>query len=798
MRIVKRLGENTELSTIDRDSTAEEFDKLLQEYREAARGKKAEMATLRERLADALTADLRLLQQQMVETNTYLLLFFDTYEFIEYNPITAVLRPAQTFPDNYQSNRVRAIIAGRNSIDWKHQNWLGREKEVIVRTLPPFNYDKTVEYLQTRLDIYDINSMPSETLQALYQKTEGRPIMLGLVIDVLNKRIKDLETLVAIDRPMFEASLVEEINHFEDPSKWVVFSMAHIYHRFDAAFLDRLINWPGLKGLVPEMQYWELVKELPALSFVRTSGSGEDFVLHDEMRRLVNKYCWETNDLDGRIRCELSNLAVNYYTELIDREENEEQRQSYVVEKLFHELFLDLDTGFQSFERHFNYAIDFSLRAFARALLQELQKFEHRLLYEQHQAMKLAEARVLREEENPAAALEILSSLEQHSEWAEHHRSDLLFEKGTCYLRLSQYSQSIACIEACLELEQSNKDKTRQALLLNRLGYIHRLQGRNAEAMRYYEEALRVQRNLDDPAEYANLLNNMGNVLRLQGNLEEALRYCKLALRIRNDLFRQHKINEYYVGLSLSTLGHIYHNLGEVKEAEKAYQEAFDIYNSVGDKSAIAGAYNNLGRVWVQKGDLRKAREGFQQAARIATGVSLQSEIESYNQLGRLSLLQEQWEEAISFFEQAIAFSRQVGLDFQLAENLLYLADALDRAGSPSDEQIKEAKRIARKNDYTYLLARAEEVQGNMYRRKQKYQSAFRHYRVACRYMALRGSLEFNRMLRKLNDALLEIPGNFLPGIIDSLLSYWYELGLDEKYPGLPETCREVNRHMLL
>src|SRR6266568_1144757 len=322
----------------------EDFDNLLQAYRDAARGKKAEMATLRERLADALAADLRLLQQHMIETGTYLFLFFDTYELIEYNPITAVLRPAQTFPDNYQSNRVRAIIAGRNVIDWKHQNWVGREREAIVHTLPPFNYDETVEYLQTRLDIYDINSMPSQTLHALYQKTEGRPILLGLVADVLNKRINPPETLVAINKSMFEASLVEEINHFEDPSKWVIFSMAHIYHRFDSAFLDRLINWPGLKGLVPEIHYQELVKELPTLSFVRSSGSGEGFVLHDEMRRLVNKYCWEANDPGGRIRCELSKLAVNYYAELIDREGNAEQRQSYIVEKLFHELFLDVET----------------------------------------------------------------------------------------------------------------------------------------------------------------------------------------------------------------------------------------------------------------------------------------------------------------------------------------------------------------------------------------------------------------------------------------------------------------------
>ncbi len=65
-------------------------------------------------------------------------------------------------------------------------------------------------------------------------------------------------------------------------------------------------------------------------------------------------------------------------------------------------------------------------------------------------------------------------------------------------------------------------------------------------------------------------------------------------------------------------LGHIYHALGEVSEEEKAYREAFDIYNRVGNKSAIAATYNCFGRLWMRKGELKKAREDFEQAARIA------------------------------------------------------------------------------------------------------------------------------------------------------------------------------------
>src|SRR5579859_451502 len=286
---------------------AQEFEKSLLEYREAVRRQRIEGISFRERLADALVSDLRLLQQSMKESNTYLLLFFDTFELIENNPITAVLRPTQTFPDIYKSSRVRVIIAGRNVLNWRHQNWVGREQEILTYPIAPFTYEETIGYLQNKSEVYDdIASLPQQTLQALYERTEGRPILVGLSSDVLNNRILTPDALATIDRKLFEASLVEEINRFEDPGKWVIFAMAHIYHRFNAAFLGRLMHWPGLQGLVPEIHYQELAERLVTLSFVRRSGSGEDFVLHDEMRRLVNQYCWRIQDGSGRLRRELS------------------------------------------------------------------------------------------------------------------------------------------------------------------------------------------------------------------------------------------------------------------------------------------------------------------------------------------------------------------------------------------------------------------------------------------------------------------------------------------------------------
>lgn len=776
----------------------ERFLKILQEYHETVREELMETVNMREHMGDALTDDLRILQGQLHENKVSILLFFDTFELVERHLVSAVLDPAHTFPDFYHFSRFRAIIAGRNAPDWTHPNWAGREHEIEVRPLKPFDFADTVHYLRVHSYVHDIESLAQETLHALHERSEGRPILVGLITDVLNKRIKTPQTLISISRAEFEASLVEEINNFDDPSRWAVFTMAHVYHRFNATLLSLLMNRPGLKGLVPEMEYQELLEAIPRLSFVRRSTYSDDFVLHDEMRRLVNKYCWEKQDPDERIRRDLSMLAVEYYTALIADEEREEVRQSYIAETLFHQLFINIDEGLRYFEQYFDRSLASSRLAFARALFQELHKFAERLSHEQKLKMMLDEAALLQEELNPRAALALYQQLEGNSPWEVQHRGVIFFEKSSCYVKLSQFGEAEKCIAEGLEIERFNKNQIRYSRLYNLLGYIHRRRGQYDEAMRYYEECLKIQRNLDDLQNYAATLNNMGNVLRLQNKLEESLRFCKLALRNRRDLYKQGKARELDVGLSLSTIGHTYNALDELVEAERAYQEAFNIYKRYGDKRSLAAAYNSLGRVHYRKGELEKALEDYRQGARIAAGASHESEIQSYAEQGRVLVELERWQEAIEYCDHALEIARRVGQNHQIAKNLLTLAEALDQTGQSAFEQLKEAKHIARDNSYNDLLGRAAEIQGDMSYRRQEYQSAFKYYRVACRFMALRGSPDFDRFLRKLNDVLLDVPNSFLPGVIDSLLEYWFALGLDREYPQLVSACKEVIRHMVL
>src|SRR5437762_964285 len=74
---------------------------VLQEYHDPAGSENIGIEDFRLKIFDALNADLYELEGQLLARDTYLFIFFDTFEVIERNPTIAVLHPRRSFPDNY-------------------------------------------------------------------------------------------------------------------------------------------------------------------------------------------------------------------------------------------------------------------------------------------------------------------------------------------------------------------------------------------------------------------------------------------------------------------------------------------------------------------------------------------------------------------------------------------------------------------------------------------------------------------------------------------------------------------------
>jgi tetratricopeptide (TPR) repeat protein len=784
-----------DLQTVYPDWLPTTFIKAAQEYRININSKNVDVVNLKLSISEAITTDLQALEEGLLAKNAYLLVFFDTFEAIEQDPTIAVLHPARTFPDRYRFQRLRAIVAGRNGPDWTHANWQGHEPEVQSVALSPFNLQEMLRYLNME-SVYTLQAQNEQT-HALYERTNGRPILLGLVKDILNQRILNLDELVDIPPFEFEPYLVAQINKLENPLNWVILFMAHAYHRFNITLLDWIIHALDMHDPIIRINQDKLQAILPTLSFVRYPGYGQDFVLHDEMRRLVVRYCWEPLDPDRSIRREISRNIIDYYKQELSQEQNEQKRQPYTIEMLYHLLFADIDSGFDYFLKTFSKVIDLSMDTFARALLQETRKFWDSLSQEQRGDLTLWEVRLLRIEKNPTLALQRCLSLESadNKQWLIDHYADYIFEKGKCYQTSERFPEAITNLTESLQLENARDNEQRCANILSSLGYIHRRLGLFDVAVRYYEESTGIFKKLKQMESYAAMLNNVGNVYRIQGKIEEALQRCMLAWRIRHNLFQKGEIPEFLIGLSLSTLGRIYLDVNDLARAEGFFSQAFEIYQRTAYKRGIAATYNRFGELDLAKGNLQTAEEWFKKAQTASMEIDIEAQIESLNRQGRILSMHNQWQKAIPFFTEAISLAIQVHDHYQHVESLLDIANAQEHLDQhkPSQQAFQLAKEISTRENYLYLLGHAEEIQGDLRYKASEYRPAFKHYREYCRYMALYNTQEYSAALHKINDRLFPVPQDKILSVTQILTDYWLAHNMDKDYPELIHICTEVN-----
>lgn len=771
---------------------------IRKDYYQALQAKHQDIFAIRRQLGEALTNDLWDLKPLIERDKGYILLFFDTFERIEINPSNALLSSERHFPDYYHFDLFRTIAAGRHLPEPSQIGWNWSEKDIRSCALTSFTTKEIEQFMTINVPTLDFLEYSSQPLKSVKALTEGRPILLALLTEILRKQNITVNHLMREPKPTFEEKLATQIMSFHYPLNYALLFMSHVRHRFNQSMLQAIFQEVKVGKPLTSTQYKKTTDELIEFPSVRASSSSHDFTLHDELQRLVIKYCWPTVAASSELRLCISKITVAHYEELLRTEGNEEIRESYRVEMLYHKLFIEVDDGLDFFYEHFMRALELSQTVFARNLLEEVRRFHHetllpnefprkRLSAEQLDDLKLAEADLLLEEDAPMSALQLYEELENNTVWMERHASDLLFGKANSYLKAEMYSQATETYEKCLRLFQISKARTSE--IYNGLGLIARRQSNYSLAIEYYETSLGFLKNLGKPQQYASVLNNLGNAYRINGTPEKGLLYCKRALQIREQLFREGKYGQLPVGLSHSTLGLIYQTMGNLAQEEFHYSEAFQIFQALGSKVYLAGARINLGKVWHAKGNRDEALKYFQEAYKLVKGLNREAEIESLNQQGRVYRERGQWRNAMDYFTKALVLSREVKQRFGISENLIYLADCLAHLGRPYAKELEEARNTAPNK---LIEGRVEEIQGDIFYRAGDFQAAFTFYGRASRLYAQHSEVEFAKILERLESHLLDVPGDILSDIITPLLAYWTEEKLNESYPQLPRLCRAV------
>lgn len=593
---------------------------------------------------------------RMAQAAHKLVLCFDTIELLQYessvveerarlDEIDARLKPwlLNTLP---QLHNVLVVFAGRPkppspddaSVNL-HARLLGdmatafggEDSHWEAIELKPFTLRETEAFIRVLSGAREL--IPAATAPLVHRLTEGRPIFLHLVVDLIGQLSPEPARILALfdrwadlvqaddgdarlqdaQRQVQEAILSSLQNDAGDLSGYFA-RLALMPKGIDADILQDIF------GMMPSEAQGFLDRIQP-LSFVKQhKGRGgaqpERFFLHDEMYRLLT-----SPTLIPHIRVEeramAARLATGYYARLIAQTTQRlgqpqdateaagvrRQLQQLQIEQLYYFLVQDVRAGYQKFRELSDQAHRERQVGFSMQLLDEFLRFYNAPARRRLFAMaEISPEQVTRE--NALLWLERFhwwASYERAIEFAEklmgdpagfHIREEDLAIWGNIYAfwvrdRTILYGYEPATIERArpiLEtLRQQNASDHEvvlaRARLATSIGYMLDQGGLLDSAAPYYVEAKTAFTALGSYRdELAMLLNNMAYLYATRGEMTMARSLASEALRINRELN-----NIYSLGLTLTTLANVEIRRGDYRQAADYAQDALAKFQELED-----------------------------------------------------------------------------------------------------------------------------------------------------------------------------------------------------------------------
>ena len=521
--------------------------------------------------------------------------------------------------------------------------------DLTIVQLKPLDLAETEELIATLTEDTGFELVSKELLPVAHRLTEGKPIFLHLVVDLLQTLSREPRRILNLfGQHKSLVDVVEGSQALKDARQQLQTELLSAV--FNAAELSGYLEWIALmpKGVdaeilhqtlgLPVPEAGDLLGRMEPLSFVKRFVAppgavrlhGERTFLHEEMYDLLTlpSVADDPVDLRNKERSVAHGLTENYYDPKIaqlrqeieaappeNRVELRERLQKLQVERLYYLLAWDPRRGYAEYHKLGEEANSRRWVGFAMRLLDEFLRFFN----EPRKHKMLNEAGISYEQVVRDSAL---MWVERFWWWGYYERVQdlgrrILDDPALVFIRSDEdvdvlgnicalWTRSFALLEgyneeavqqaqAMLDLLPALPDCTSgqalaRARLLSTIGYHLRLGGRLQEAVQAYAESLasfrRVGGHLD---EQSMVLNSLAYACALQGKFVQARMLAHDALQMNEAIGY-----EYATGLTLSTLTKIAQMRGNYPRAMEHGQEALELFQRIDEAHGIALAYQGL------------------------------------------------------------------------------------------------------------------------------------------------------------------------------------------------------------
>lgn len=186
---------------------------------------------------------------------------------------------------------------------------------------------------------------------------------------------------------------------------------------------------------------------------------------------------------------------------------------------------------------------------------------------------------------------------------------------GVVFHHRRESDRAIELWRTALAIAEDIGDRRMQSFLLNNLGEVLTAAGDRAAAERYLLDCEALAEDRDDRRVLAEVYRNLGTLMMLHNEVSQARSYLERSLKTAREMGSKEA-----VGLALRGLGQLSGRTLFIDDgtggddAANYFQQAIEIFESIGHEVELAQTLNALGTYWLERDELVKAKDALARA----------------------------------------------------------------------------------------------------------------------------------------------------------------------------------------
>lgn len=234
---------------------------------------------------------------------------------------------------------------------------------------------------------------------------------------------------------------------------------------------------------------------------------------------------------------------------------------------------------------------------------------------------------------------------------------------ASTYRRLSLYDKAIEYYERSRQIREEVGNIGLIASIYNNIGLLKKKLGLYDEALISMQKSLKYSRKAGSPENTAISLNNIGSLYRILGQNERALEYFQQSLEIKKAFAGPSTL-----AIAYKNIGHLLWELGQNKQAIEYLEKALSLRRASGNAKGIATHLIDFASIKRRQGNFTAASDLIEEAQVIADSTNNSAlQFDAAYELGRLNFSTDEIKSAISYYKQALAYSKNLSSRSSLA-----------------------------------------------------------------------------------------------------------------------------------